>query len=83
MCYKMNLDVLRNVFRQVEELRRSLLQIVEVLFNYINYGSLQDDASERGRGQAPVGETGPRRKVDVQSLTHLVETRAWTPFQGF
>eukprot|EP00913_Durusdinium_trenchii_P009875 g9269.t1 len=42
---------------------RSLLQIIEVLFNYINYG------------QAPGGEAN-RRRVDVQSLTHLVETRS-------
>ncbi|CAK8990681.1 unnamed protein product [Durusdinium trenchii] len=45
------------------EVLRSLLQIIEVLFNYINYG------------QAPGGEAN-RRRVDVQSLTHLVETRS-------
>eukprot|EP00434_Breviolum_minutum_P001311 symbB.v1.2.001153.t1/scaffold47.1/size388503/8 len=51
---------------------RNLLEIIEVLFNYVNYGQSPDTAPEQ-----PTGSTLPkRRKVDVQSLTHLVETKS-------
>lgn len=50
---------------------RSLLEIIEVLFNYVNYGHTVANA-DQSLGTPAAG----RRKVDVQSLTHLVETKS-------
>ncbi|CAJ1401789.1 unnamed protein product [Effrenium voratum] len=50
---------------------RSLLQIIVVLFNYINYGQGPESNKDL-------------RNVDVQSLTHLVETQSFGgPFPKF
>eukprot|EP00435_Cladocopium_sp_Y103_P033989 s73_g8.t1 len=50
---------------------RSLLEIIEVLFNYVNYGH-----TVASNGTAAPHGAAARRKVDVQSLTHLVETKS-------
>ncbi|CAE7362521.1 SETX [Symbiodinium natans] len=55
---------------------RNLLQIIVVLFNYVNYGQAPSEKSNANDLRA--------RNVDVQSLTHLVETQSFGgPFPKF
>eukprot|EP00439_Symbiodinium_sp_Y106_P054987 s1853_g7.t1 len=58
------------------EVRKNLLQIIVVLFNYVNYGQAPSENGKPSDLRA--------RNVDVQSLTHLVETQSFGgPFAKF
>ncbi|CAJ1432286.1 unnamed protein product [Effrenium voratum] len=80
-------SVLRTGLRRLRS--GSLLQIIVVLFNYINYGPALSWV-EIPKLASPVHQCqGPEsnkdlRNVDVQSLTHLVETQSFGgPFPKF